>query len=209
MEKQLFYIKDEHGNFKPFKLVPADEPIHENNADNTSVAFVIGHYSGAKGAHSPFLNNNEFTFWKEFYDAHLKSLGDDFLHSDNSSYTQRQEETAEKTKDYDLVFELHFNGSVPSANGVEALVYFSNEKMNKVGQFFCDTMASDMNYKNRKVKEITSGNGFGFLQKTKGDAILLEPFFGSNEADCSLFNPEKYKEVIKKTITYYTELKND
>jgi len=208
MENQLFYMKDEYGNYKPYKMVPADEPTTESDAQNTKVAFVIGHYSEDKGANSSFLDSSEYTFWKDFYDAQLKTLGDVFLHSDNSSYTQRQEETAEKTKDYDLVFELHFNASESiSANGVEALVYFSNELTKKVGQFYCDTMAEDMHYKNRNVKAVTSGNGYRFLQKTKGDAILLEPFFGSNEADCSLFNPEQYKEVIKKTITKYTILK--
>lgn len=169
------------------------------------VAFVIGHYEIDKGAYSNHLGVSEWNYWNMFYDQYLIDLGDKFIHPKNSSYTQRQSITAEKTKDYDLVFELHFNASSPQAHGVESLVYFSNDKMKKVGQFYCD----EMEFKgltNRGVKAITGGNGYGFLKATNNDAILLEPFFGSNESDCNIYNHQKHYEAIKNTINKYYSL---
>ena len=170
------------------------------------IALVIGHYENDKGAHSKHLNESEWDMWYNFYESHLIGFGDIFIHSNNSSYSRRQDETAKKTKDYDLVFEMHFNAASESAHGVEALVYAGNEKMIGVGQFFCNAIEAFMGYRNRGVKEISSGNGFGFLSKTKGDAILLEPFFGSNKKDCERYDADQYKEVITKTINLYKSL---
>ena len=172
------------------------------------VAFVIGHYSGDKGAVT-VTGHSEYDFWNTFYIGHLSDLGDKYTHpSMDNSYTSRQTRTAERTADYDLVFELHFNASgSPQANGVEALVYHKNRKMAKVGEFFCKSMEVMMCYKNRGVKKRVEGQtGYGFLQKTKGDAILLEPFFGSNKSDCELFDKDEFSKVIRNTIDYYKTL---
>lgn len=213
MTDQIFYLKDADGNFVPYKLVPVEDDV-DKTPDNTlpevsgvKVAFVVGHYSLDGGAYSDHLQSNEYNLWNAFCDSHLSGMGDKFLHSTNSSYTTRQTETAEKTKDYDLVFELHFNAFNESAEGVEALTYKGNADMETVGQYFCDTMAADMGFANRDVDPIDSGNGFTFLQKTHGDAILLEPFFGDNKSDCDKYDPDKYAEVIRKTIEKYKSVK--
>jgi len=172
------------------------------------VAFVIGHNEKSKGAYSKAFQNTEFVMWNNFYDNHVCDLGDKFIHSITSSYTKRQTQTAIKTKDYDLVFELHFNSSSSTqAHGAEALVYHTNKKMAKVGRLFCELMASELGYRNRKVKLKKDGNGFGFLKETKGDAMILEPFFGSNVDDCFKFSPDEYRDIIIKTIEYYSTLK--
>lgn len=179
--------------------------IEKKDNSDRKVAFVIGHYELDKGAYSTILGVSEWNYWNLFYDKYLKHLGDRFIHSNKSNYTQRQKLTSELTKDYDLVFELHFNSSAPEAHGVEALVYFGNEKMQKVGQYYCDLM-EDYGLRNRNVKPTTGGNGYGFLKATVGDAILLEPFFGSNKEDCETYSDENHYDVIKKTIDYYYSL---
>ena len=107
------------------------------------------------------------------------------------------------TKGYDLVFELHFNGSSPQTNGVEALVYYSNRKMYKIGSLYCELMNKRLGLKNRKCKKMTSGKGFGFLSLMKGDAILLEPFFGSNHNDCVKYNDREHALIIEEIINEY------
>jgi len=171
------------------------------------VAFVIGHHRVAKGAYSYVLNVSEYSLWNEFYDNYLCDVGDKFVHDTSKGYLNRQNKMSVKTKDYDLVFELHFNSAGSTqAHGAEALVYYTNKKMAQVGQYFCELMSRDLCYRNRDVKLISGGNGFGFLQKTKGSAIILEPFFGSNEADCHRFDMSKYREIIIETIKYYGEI---
>lgn len=167
------------------------------------VAFVIGHNSRDKGAYSEFLASSEWDMWNCFYDSYLTELGDKFVHNLSNSYTQRQRSMANITADYDLVFELHFNASSPLANGVESLVYFSNKKMHKLGSLYCELMSDKLGLKNRGCKKVTSGNGFGFLNFTKGDAILLEPFFGSNLKDCQKYKDQEHYEVIKQIINSY------
>lgn len=167
------------------------------------VAFVIGHNSKDKGAYSKILDYSEWDMWNCFYDSYLTELGDNFNHNLSSSYTQRQKSMAKLTKDYDLVFELHYNASSPSANGVEALVYYSNNKMRALGELYCKLMSESMGLKNRGCKRVTSGNGFGFLEKTKGSAIILEPFFGSNYNDCENYKDRKHAKVIEQVILSY------
>jgi len=78
--------------------------------------------------------------------------------------------------------------------------------MRRVASLFCEAMHLEMGYKDRGVKLMSKGNGFGFLQKTKGDALLLEPFFGSNKEDCDRFDYCKFQAVIRDTIEFYKTL---
>jgi len=47
--------------------------------------------------------------------------------------------------------------------------------------------------------------GFGFVQKQKPTALILEPFFGSNVEDCQKFDLVKYAGVIYKLLEYINE----
>ena len=77
------------------------------------VAFVIGHDEKSKGGVSKelvkFEQLAEFDFWKEFVLKNLLDHGDIFVHESISSYEKKQRTTAEKTKNYHLVIEFHFN----------------------------------------------------------------------------------------------------
>ena len=170
------------------------------------VAFVIGHNKNDKGAYSKELGFSEWDYWNYFYINNLCHLGDLFNHSLSSSYTSRQKSMSNLTKDYDLVFELHFNAGPLSANGVEALIYSGNNKMKIIAELYCKLMSDKLSLRNRGCKEKSSGNGFGFLKLTKGDAILLEPFFGSNKSDCNKYSHKQHALVIEEVINKYNKL---
>ena len=154
---------------------------------NKKFAFVIGHTSKDKGAFSTFLQVSEFDLFKEFANKHLSEIGDIFLHDETiTGYTQRQADTATKTTSYEYVFELHFNAATPAAEGCEALFYTGNTRG-----------AKSLN---------ASDRGFGFVSKQKPTALILEPFFGSNEDDCRNFKQDKYKKVIFDLIEYINTL---
>lgn len=178
------------------------------------VAFLIGHDEKSKGAISKHLIDgkevSEFDFWKDFVLKNLLDHGDIFVHESISSYNKKQEITAEKTKDYDLVIEFHFNSYNGKAQGVEALYYYKNNKTQAICEEFSNLVSQKMNIRlrgNNGATASSSGNGFGFLHKTKNWAILIEPFFGDNKSDCKKFNEKKMKEAIIEAIAYAKKLK--
>ena len=109
---------------------------------------------------------------------------------------------ANKTRDYDLVFELHFNAANTKAKGCEALYYHRNETARKICFAFCDKYTELTGAKNRGTKALNDANdrGFGFVYYQKPTAIILEPFFGDNTEDCNLFNIDLFIDAIKYSI---------
>lgn len=189
---------------KEYYLVPVEEI--------KKVAFVAGHHEAAKGDYSSLHGMHEWDKWKAFL-IELEDIGDIFLHNPLiNSYTLRQQDMAEKTKDYDLVIELHWNAFDPDndgdddAYGTECYIWKGNQLMKQVGDYFCELM-NEHGFRNRGCKPIDSGDGAGFLEAMVGDAILLEPFFADNIGDVSKYVDEIYIDVIKKIINKYYELK--
>lgn len=164
-------------------------------------AFVIGHTPSSKGAYSEYLNESELNFWLLFYHTHLSTLGDVFVHEDDTSYTERQIAMAERTKEYPVVFELHFNNfSDEAAKGSEIILSAGNPAgADLVASYY--THMTGMGFKYRTPIAIDSSNysttnGGGFIQHQVPTAILLEPFFGSNERDVERFLNNKDKFVL-------------
>ena len=180
-------------------------PVKDIEVKERKVAFVVGHIPSKQGFYSTALGATEYEFWLKYANDNLKSLGEVFTHEDIVDYTLRQSKMSKLTKDFDLVFELHFNAFNSVVDGVECLVWKGNKKMLEVGNYFCREMVKGMSYDNRYAKDISTGNGAGFLEVTKGDAILLEPFFGDNTLDCAKFDIDIYTAIIKKTIDFYYE----
>lgn len=155
-----------------------------------NIAFVIGHDGLRKGAYSDYLGKYEFDFYKEFIPK-LENHGDVFIHNKfKFGYTARQRDTAKKTKNYDLVFELHFNAANGSANGCEALYYYKNKEAKSICEKFCKEYTSLTGTRNRGAKPLkdTTQRGFGFVFNQVPTAIILEPFFGDNKQDSLSFD---------------------
>lgn len=171
-------------------------------------AVVIGHIPSAQGATSSHLETNqvtEFSYFKDFAETHLIDICDVFVHEDIKGYDTRQKVMAERTKDYDLVLELHYNSFNTRAQGVEALYYYKNEKTKLIAQKFSELVNQKMGIKirgNKGAVGLSKGNGYGFVKNMKGWALVLEPFFGDNLNDCKKFNKQLFKQVIIETIEY-------
>jgi len=164
------------------------------------VAVVVGHHKWSKGAKSPYLGSE----W-DVMSKVAKGLNCDVLfhNPDLRGYTARQKAMAKRTKGYEYVFELHFNAATPQANGCEALYWFSNRQGKKIAKRFCDLCEEVFDYRNRGAKPLHSKNqrGYGFLAYTHGTAIILEPFFGSNQKDSLKFDYEKYTNLLNDLIS--------
>ena len=169
---------------------------------------VIGHIPSAQGATSNHLETNqvtEFSYFKDFAETYLNDVCDIFVHEDIKGYDTRQKVMAERTKDYDLVLELHYNSFNTKAKGVEALYYYKNQKTKLIAQKFGQLVHEKMDIAvrgNNGAVGLSSGNGYGFVYHMKGWALVLEPFFGDNKQDCEKFDKEKFKQVIIETIHF-------
>ena len=183
------------------------------------VAIVDGHTSMKKGASSEWLNRSEYDFWCEFtafsqFNDYFKFKHEPFIHEYLGGYEERQKVMAQRTKDFDLVIELHFNAFDGKANGSEALVNKDNELMVSVANKYGSLM-SEFGFKDRGVKEIDLENndqerGEVFISSMYGDAIILEPFFGDNKEDVAKFvnmGFGGYATVINNLVKYYYERK--
>lgn len=172
------------------------------------VAIIIGHRSEAQGAYSPFLEQTEFQFNSDiaeqlsdvadiFYRPNIKGVGE---------ITRIKNMVSEINKnDYELVISLHFNSSVnDTANGCEALYYYSNAMGEVLALYFVNKMSERIGIKKRRLIPIISKEqrGHAVVAGCKATTILLEPFFGSNEEDCALMSNCKstYVQIIRELI---------
>jgi len=167
------------------------------------VAFIIGHTKLSKGAYSDYFKSYEYDFYQKFK-CELEEIGDVFTHNSiNTGYNNRQKKTAEKTKDYDIVFEVHFNSLDKTADGCEAWHYYLNQESREICMKFCRTYSELTGVRNRGAKYLSksSQRGYGFVKHQKPNAIILEPFFGDNQGDCKAFEIGKFIEAINKSIS--------
>ena len=171
------------------------------------IAICVGHNSRSKGAFSKFLNQTEFDYNKRVagilkeiscHDIHI------FYRKSQNSYNKEISELADQVNKhhFDLALELHFNSFNGIANGVEAL-YFHNSKVGlELATEFSKRISFVYDSLNRGAKPLTNDgqNGFGFVQKLKAPAIILEPFFGDNEEAIKFINVQKYAETLNDWI---------
>ena len=174
------------------------------------VAVVVGHTAGSKGAQSPYLPA-EYDYNIEVANK-LKQYGcnyDVFTHRTYSvGYYNMWRETASKinSQDYDLVIELHYNTASPTAHGTETLHYFNSKKGKQYAQIFSQQISEDFGTKLRGIqgaKPLVNKNDRGFyaVYLPKPPALIVEPFFGSNEEESVLFkDTDKYAESLHKAI---------
>lgn len=178
------------------------------------IALVVGHTtSGDRGAYSPHLEQSEFDFWIDVANK-IKALGkstkidvyDIFTHTEQNYYN-RQRSLSQKVNrgNYDYVVELHFNAATPSANGTECLHYFSSKKGKEAAQKISQKIAKEYGTKLRGVggaKALINKNdrGYWFVYLPIAPAVILEPFFGSNEESLKFKDKDKLAKVLHEAL---------
>lgn len=167
------------------------------------VGIIIGHYKKGKGAYSDFFGKNEFDFYKDL-ENDLSLLGDIFYHKNVPSYSVRQKLMAYKTKNYDIVFEMHFNALNEKASGCECLYYNNNSIAWELSDHFTEQYTKLSKTYKRPSKGLKKGDrGYSFVSSQKPLALLIEPFFGDNEDDCKAFNSDYLLHAMNSVIQKY------
>lgn len=171
------------------------------------VAVLIGHRENAQGAHSTFLGATEFTYMSivaEHLFCKANGYELDIYKRPNTPFVKEvyrinQVINQVNRKHYDLVLSLHFNSfHNDAAHGCTALHYITNQRTKKIAQRFNELVADHFNIKSRDLIPIKSKSQRGgtFIINSYADAVLLEPFFGSNPSDAYSFRNKEYEYAI-------------
>lgn len=177
------------------------------------VLLVVGHTKNKdKGAFSPFLNTTEFEYNKSVVEE-LKKLSnycvsyEIYTHS-LQDYYKRQKALADyvNQRDYDLILEFHFNSSLPTANGVECLYWFNSKKGKDTAKIFSKGISEKYGVTMRgeqgsRALVNKNDRGYYFVYLPKAVAVIIEPFFGSNEESLKFKDVKEYAKVLHNIIS--------
>lgn len=168
------------------------------------IGFIIGHHEKSKGAYSETLKISEWDLFRSL-ESELNQIGKVYYHNSGiGSYTQRCVDIAKRIgKDCDVVFALHFNAANKAAHGCEAFHWHTNEKGKAIATKFVKHYTDKTKARSRGVKkysDIKTERGAGEVYYPKATVVLLEPFFGDNEADCKKFDRKVFLEAIKESV---------
>lgn len=172
------------------------------------IAILIGHRSKAKGAYSTWLDVTEYDYMKKVA-SYCTDFADVYERPNtpfvSEGYRIGQALKKINKKRYNLVLSLHFNSfSDERAHGVTALHNITNTKTKGVASQFMYLVNQRFGIKKRDLIPISSKNQNGgkFILDTTANAVLLEPFFGSNPVDSVQFcnAEEKYANLLRDLV---------
>ncbi|MGL5562889.1 MAG: N-acetylmuramoyl-L-alanine amidase, partial [Tannerellaceae bacterium] len=132
----------------------------------------------------------------------------DLYHHNITSYYKRQQALADQLnkQSYDLVIELHFNDfNNPNSKGTVCLYC----KGSKKGQYIAETISQGIvkeygtdlrgNQGCCALTKTDRGGWFTFLPKAP--AVIIEPFFASNDEALKFKDTKKYAETLHNILT--------
>jgi len=179
------------------------------------IAVVVGHTNRRdKGAFSPFLKQSEYDYNLKVA-LELKSLAPDLydVHTHSTQeYFKRQRAMSAKLNagGYALAIELHFNAAAsPTANGTYCLHWYGSKTGRTLAQFISEDIAKAFDTRIRAhggaqalVNE--QDRGYWFTALTNMPAIILEPFFGTNEEALRFKDINRYVRVLHNLLKAYS-----
>jgi N-acetylmuramoyl-L-alanine amidase len=172
-------------------------------------AILIGHTKDSKGAYSKWLPS-EFDYNIQVAEELKKinpSLYTVYTHDSYlGGYYAMEKRTAEtiNKEDFSIVLELHYNSASPLAHGTECCYWFASKKGKEYAQKISEEISQRLDTTNRGIKALYNKNdrGYWFTYLMKAPAVIVEPFFGSNEFDALKFqDPKKYASVLNEIIS--------
>ena len=180
------------------------------------LAVIVGHNERSQGAvcqHAPLTGISEWAYNTDVASAMVR-LGDEhgldvrvFYRDAHLSYSRQIAKVYKQEVDpwgADLSIELHFNGatssqtrySVTLSSGSDASLRFARRAQAAMARVFKRRANEDRGVITRARAE----RGGWSLRAGKSPAILVEPFFGSNQQDCRLAAKPGLKEAYARAL---------
>ncbi len=183
------------------------------------LALVVGHNSERQGAHSPHLDVSEWLYWSRW--AHGFATSNDpelsgfvakvFYRPPEVGYGAQIKQVYSEVDAWgaDASVELHFNSSASkSAHGCEMLSSGSKLSMALAAELQKNTVFScyegdERSGINRGVKTpMESDRGYMSLHTGRAPAVIIEPFFGSNQKDCEHVAGDELAGAMTEAISF-------
>ena len=182
------------------------------------VAVVVGHNTRERGAFALApISEHEFTFNTRIADRMVEMTAASSLELKKfhrryvGSYTREIEEVYGQVEDWgaETSIELHFNSYTPSSHGTETLSSGST-KSRLLATAIQESMVETLNLRDRGVKfRSREERGGKSLHAASPPAILVEPFFGSNQADVNRaaeLTTDDFSEMYLKGLRRYLNI---
>jgi N-acetylmuramoyl-L-alanine amidase len=185
------------------------------------VAVVVGHNSNKKGARAlPPLDLHEFDYYNPIADIMVQEGPDfglevrKFNRQDVGSYSQEIRNVYAEVDEYDpdISIELHFNSAdAPNARRSEVLSSGSTNSL-RLAAIIYDELVQSFNRTAKPhlhVKTLQNNDrGYVSLHAGRAPAVIVEPFFGSNNEDCLLadqISPRGHAQIYLQAARKYNE----
>lgn len=176
------------------------------------IAIIVGHCAKEPGATSKTVGS-EYPYNKGIAST-LMDIADVFEYDNFAKgYSQTiKQDMYPKTKEYDLVLELHFNSfSNAMAQGVEALYFHGNLKAKAIANQFCLLMNAEFGSTIRGAKALkdASQRGYACVAYQRPTTLILEPFFCTASESIqfsTIEGKERYSRVLRELIQWYQKV---
>jgi len=151
------------------------------------VAIVIGHHPGAQGATLELAGESvsEWELWKDFgrelaLTLWQKGIATEVVRRPNPKPDRALGNRVNQTG-ADVAIELHFNAAAAEeARGTKMLHWPGSDGGKRLAQILQRTTLDQLGLPDRGTE---GRSDLGFLRHTEMDAVIVEPAFGSNQAD--------------------------
>lgn len=149
------------------------------------IGIVIGHNERAQGAVRATDGTSEYV-WNGRLAEMIRALNPDQVRIFRRKSQPNEIRACYAEVDAwgaDVTCELHFNAAAaPSATGTETL--YATNAGKAVAERVQAAMVKALGLRDRGLLERKTGNGATSLLAGRAPAVLIEPYFGSNPADC-------------------------
>lgn len=168
------------------------------------IAIVVGHNARAQGAVRVTDGRTEYD-WNgvlaEMIAAHDPEAVRVFHRVPGGGYSAQIDRVYAQVDAWGahVSLELHFNAASPAAHGCETLSSGTLGSL-ALAERVQAAIVVDLPVRDRGIKLRGKGQGRGWrsLWAGRAPAVLLEPYFGSNAAECHM--ADDYKEVLAEAI---------
>lgn len=168
------------------------------------IAIVIGHNARAQGAVRVTDGRTEFD-WNGDLAEMIEAIHPEsvrvFHRVAGGGYTAQINRVYQAVDAWgaDVSLELHFNAASAAAQGCETLSSGTAGSL-ALANAVQNAIVADLPVRDRGIKLRPRGQGRGWqsLWAGRAPAALLEPYFGSNAAECHM--ADDYKEVLAEAI---------
>lgn len=163
------------------------EPPAPPQAVGSKLAVVVGHTQESPGAFGQApVNQNEY-FWNGDLADRMKrhaegvpGLAVEVFFRDQGGISGAYRRAGEWGAD--ACIELHFNSFEGNAKGTETI--YVTDRSKALAQALQDAMVGALSLRDRGIKPPQDGRGRQSLTQLDVPSVIVEPFFGSNRADC-------------------------